>query len=49
MSITDDRQRDRIFLKLFLKSSPSQLSDEEFAYFLDHPELIDEVTVISSP
>jgi hypothetical protein len=33
-----------MFIKLFLKSSPDQVTDEEVAYFRDHPELIDEVT-----
>jgi hypothetical protein len=33
-----------MFLKLFLKSSPGEVSDEEIAYFRDHPDQIDEVT-----
>jgi len=36
--------RDRVFLKLFLKSSPSDVTEEEVAYFRDHPEEIEEVT-----
>ena len=37
-------QRDQIFLKLFLTTSPSELGEEEVAYFREHPEQIDEVT-----
>jgi hypothetical protein len=37
-------QRDHIFLKLFLTTSPSELGEEELAYFREHPEQIDEVT-----
>ena len=37
-------QRDQIFLKLFLTTSPSELGEEEMAYFREHPEQIDEVT-----
>jgi hypothetical protein len=33
-----------MFLKLFLKSAPSEVTDEEVAYFRDHPDQIDEVT-----
>ena len=44
MTKDGSRERDRIFLKLFLKSSPEQVSEEELAYFRDHPEQIDEVT-----
>ncbi len=39
-----DKQRDQIFLKLFLKSATSEVTDEEVAYFRDHPDQIDEVT-----
>jgi hypothetical protein len=38
------KQRDRIFIKLYLKSSPDELSEEELTYFRDHPDTIDEVT-----
>lgn len=44
MNTDDSRQRDRMFIKLFLKSSPTEVTDEEVTYFRDHPELIDEVT-----
>lgn len=44
MKNNDSRQRDRMFFKLFLKSSPDQVTDAEMAYFRDHPELIDEIT-----
>ena len=37
-------QRDHIFLKLFLTTSPSELGEEELAYFREHPDQIDEVT-----
>ena len=30
-----------MFFKLFLKSSPDQVTDAEMAYFRDHPESID--------
>jgi len=36
--------RDRVFLRLFLKSSPSDVTEDEVAYFRDHPEEIEEVT-----
>ena len=39
-----EKQRDRMFLKLFLKSAPDQVTDEEIAYFRAHPEQIDQVT-----
>ena len=44
MKTDDSKQRDRIFIKLFLKSSPSEVTDEEVSYFRDHPDLIDEVS-----
>ena len=37
-------QRDRVFLKLFLRTTPSELGEEEMAYFREHPDQIDEVT-----
>jgi hypothetical protein len=36
--------RDRVFLRLFLKSSPNDVTDEEVAYFRDHPDEIEEIT-----
>ena len=36
--------RDRVFLRLFLKSSPSDVTEEEVAYFRDHPDEIEEIT-----
>ena len=33
-----------MFFKLFLKSATSEVTDEEVAYFRDHPDEIDEVT-----
>ena len=44
MKTDDSRQRDRMFIKLFFKSSPTEMTEEEVTYFRDHPELIDEVT-----
>ena len=44
MNIEEAKQRDRIFIKLFLKSSPAEVTEEEIAYFHDHPDQIDEVT-----
>ena len=38
------KQRDRLFYKLFLKSSPDELTEKELTYFRDHPDMIDEVT-----
>jgi hypothetical protein len=40
----EQQERDRIFIKLFLKTSPDQVTDEELNYFRGHPEQIDEVT-----
>ena len=43
--MTDDSQmRERLFLKLFMKTSPGQVTDEELAYFREHPDAIDEIT-----
>jgi len=36
--------RDVLFLKLFLKSSARDVTDEEVAFFREHPNQIDEVT-----
>jgi hypothetical protein len=41
---SDTRQSERMFLKLYLKSQPDQVTDEELDYFREHPEQIDEVT-----
>lgn len=40
----DIDQRERMFLKLYLKSHPDQVTDEELNYFREHPDQIDEVT-----
>ena len=37
-------QRDRVILKSFLKSNPNEVTDEEVAYFRDHPDQIDEIS-----
>ena len=39
-----EKQPDRMFLKLLLKSAPDRVTDEEVAYFREHPEQIDQVT-----
>ena len=44
MNTEADKQRDRVFLKLFLKTATNEVNDEEVAYFRDHPDQIDEVT-----
>lgn len=44
MTAKKSYERDRIFLKLFLKSSPDEVTEEELSYFRDHPDRIDEVT-----
>ena len=44
MAARNPRERDKIFLKLFLKSSPDDVTEEELAYFRSHPDQIDEVT-----
>ncbi len=44
MKTNEQQERDRIFIKLFLKTSPDQVTDEELNYFRGHPEQIDEVT-----
>ena len=44
METESDKQRDQIFLKLFLKKGISEVTDEEIAYFRDNPEQIDEIT-----
>ena len=44
MKAEADEQRDRMFLKLFLKTATSEVTDEEVAYFRDHLDQIDEVT-----
>ncbi|MGB5478038.1 MAG: hypothetical protein WBO53_13585 [Thermoanaerobaculia bacterium] len=44
MRADKSKQRDRMFLKAFLKTSPSEVTEEEVAYFRDHPEQIDEIT-----
>ena len=40
----DIDQREKMFLKLYLKSHPGQVTDEELDYFREHPDQIDEVT-----
>lgn len=44
MKTNEQQERDRIFIKLFLKSSPDHVTDEELDYFREHPDQIDEVT-----
>jgi hypothetical protein len=40
----DTKKRDQMFLKLYLKSHPGEVTDEEIDYFREHPDQIDEVT-----
>ena len=44
MKTESDKQRDQIFLKLFLKTGINEVTDEEIAYFRNHPDQIDEIT-----
>jgi len=44
VTTNEQQERDRIFVKLFLKTSPDQVTDEELDYFREHPDQIDEVT-----
>ncbi len=44
MTTAESKQRDRMFLTLFLKKAPGEVTDEEVAYFRDHPDQIDEVS-----
>ena len=44
MTTQDTKERDRIFLKLFLKGSFSEVTEDEVSYFRRHPDEIDEVT-----
>ena len=44
MGTKQQPDRDRVFLRLFLKSSPSDVTEEEVAYFRDHPDEIEEIT-----
>lgn len=39
-----DNERDKIFLKLLLKSDATQVTDEEVVYFRENPDEIEEVT-----
>ena len=44
MKTDESKELDRLFLKAFLKTSPSKVTEEEIAYFRDHPDQIDEIT-----
>ena len=44
MDKKEKKQRDRVIFRLYLKSSPDELTEKELAYFRDHPDMIDEVT-----
>lgn len=44
MTSNDQREQEKVFLKLFLKKAPAEVTDEEVAYFSQNPDLIDEVT-----
>jgi hypothetical protein len=41
---TEDSMRDRVIIKTFLKSDPNEVTDEEVAYFRNHPDQIDEIS-----
>ena len=40
----NNSRRDKIFLKLLLKTDATQVTDEEVAYFRENPDEIEEVT-----
>ena len=44
MKTQEEKERDRMFLKLFLKGSATEVSDDEVDYFRKYPDQIDEVT-----
>lgn len=44
METEAEEQRDRVYFKLFLNTATSEVTDEEVAYFHEHPDEIDEVT-----
>jgi hypothetical protein len=37
-------ERERIFLKLFFKTKPGEVTDEELEYFRNNPDQIDEIS-----
>ena len=41
--MSEEEERDRVFLKLFLKRATNEVTAEELDYFRQHPEQIDEV------
>ena len=44
MTMSQSQDRDEVFLKLFLKTSPEEVTEKELDYFAEHPDVIDEVT-----
>ena len=44
MTMSQSQDRDEVFLKLFLKTSPEAVTEEELNYFAEHPDEIDEIT-----
>jgi hypothetical protein len=44
MTMSHSQDRDEVFLKLFLKTSPEEVTEEELDYFAEHRDEIDEVT-----
>jgi hypothetical protein len=44
MEMSQSQDRDEVFLKLFLKSAPEEVTEKELNYFAEHPDEIDEVT-----
>ena len=43
MTMSQSQDRDEVFLKLFLKTSPEAVTEEELNYFAEHPDEIDEI------
>ena len=41
--MNESEERDRVFLKLFLKTAPNEVTEQELKYFREHPDQIDEV------
>ena len=44
MKAKELQERDRIFLKMFMKTTPEEVTEEEVSYFRAHPDQIDEIT-----
>lgn len=44
MRTDEEKERNRMLVRLFLKGSTTEVSEDEVVYFRKHPELIEEVT-----